>query len=261
MQGLNKIIKMIRILFKSEYPKIDVFVFFLSRIFKYKIKFSISGIHFFENNKILWRQVYEIFFLKEYEKTGVFLNDKDIVLDIGANLGVFMVYSFMKGVKKIYCVEPSPENIKSIQKLLTVNNITNVEIIPKLVSDSLESKKLYMSQRHTRHSILSEEVLTQKTLDNFILVESTTLSQLLSIYKDISFIKMDCEGAEYLIFSCISTEDLSNIESISMEYHIYQSTKDFEELENKLINLGYELRITPHPNLKTGILIAKKRSS
>ena len=42
------------------------------------------------------------------------LDSKDLVVDIGANVGLFSYYCLEKGVKNIYCLEPDPKAYESL---------------------------------------------------------------------------------------------------------------------------------------------------
>jgi FkbM family methyltransferase len=63
-----------------------------------------------------------------YLTNGIQINDGDVVLDVGANIGVFGVRAAQKGKNvKVYCFEPIPEIAETLQKnadLVGGNQIT-----------------------------------------------------------------------------------------------------------------------------------------
>ena len=52
-----------------------------------------------------------VWLLQEYDRTGFEIRDTDIIIDVGAHIGLFVLYSsqFCKN-GKIYCFEPVKEN-------------------------------------------------------------------------------------------------------------------------------------------------------
>jgi len=157
------------------------------------------------------------------------LNKGDIVADIGANIGVFSVVA-SKYSKAIVAFEPDKDNYEIAKKNLELNNITNVALFNKAVTNDNNGIKLYLnngvcSDCHTTYS----EVRGRE----FIEVSSASFQEIID-KNNVNKVKMDCEGEELNI---LRKTNLSNIERMIFECHFKVSSRDkhknyFEVLKN-----------------------------
>jgi hypothetical protein len=77
---------------------------------------------------------------------------------------------------------------------------------------------------------------------NEVQVESININTLLSsISETIDFMKVDCEGSEYELFSTITSENLNKIRKMAIEVH---GEKNKNLVLNSLIKNGF--RTTEH---------------
>jgi FkbM family methyltransferase len=125
------------------------------------------------------------------------IHDGDVVLDIGANIGYFsLIFSTLVGENgRVYAFEPDPNNFKILKKNIEINNIKNVILIQKAVSNTSKSISLYLCDyNHAQHRIYPSSRCNEK-----IDVESTTIDEYLAKidFNKINFVKMDVEGSEY----------------------------------------------------------------
>lgn len=84
------------------------------------------------------------------------LQEGNIVIDIGAAVGVFTVRaSIAVGPKgKVIAIEPEAEHLALLRKTIKENGLDNVTIIPKGVWSTSGRKKLYLSQdTDVQHSL------------------------------------------------------------------------------------------------------------
>jgi len=122
----------------------------------------------------------------------------DIVLDIGANIGYFtLIFSQIVGKDgRVYAFEPDPNNFEILKKNIEINNIKNVILIQKAVSNTSKPLSLYLCDyNHAQHRIYPSSRCNEK-----IDVESTTIDEYLAgteFFNKINFVKMDVEGSEY----------------------------------------------------------------
>lgn len=63
-----------------------------------------------------------------------FVKEDGIVFDIGANVGLYSLLLAEKA-KKVFSFEPFPRNIEYLSKIITINNLKNVTIVPCAISD------------------------------------------------------------------------------------------------------------------------------
>ena len=195
--------------------------------------------------KILHRSFYILYDLKLLRKNKSFkfhylvkniINDGDIVLDIGANLGYFSkTFSNLTPKGKVVCIEPLPQYYQILNYFLSKRN--NVEthnvalgkesgevtmVLPK--SNGMIRTGLPYISKNTEQS----EYPTQKVK----IVHPTSLMTGLS---KIDYIKCDVEGYEWIIFQ--------ELEEILKEYKpIVQIEISEENKENMLklfTNLDY----------------------
>lgn len=111
------------------------------------IKNKISYIDVFIINDILIRcytnsLMGKLIYLEDFEQLETtfvndFLEDGDIFIDIGANLGLFSLIASKKvGLSgHVYSFEPSPKIYSQLLENIELNNIVNIEAIPEALSD------------------------------------------------------------------------------------------------------------------------------
>jgi len=136
---------------------------------------------------------YQVAISKSYPNLFSAINQGDIVIDGGANIGIFTI---MAGVLagdtgKVIAIEPDPENLRILRENIKLNKLKNVIIVNKaLYSKSGKLLKLY------QNGVLSR-ILTGKQEVSDLRVESITLDDILkkiNLYPTV--LKMDIEGAE-----------------------------------------------------------------
>jgi len=127
-------------------------------------------------------------------KAGV--RSGDIVLDCGANVGMYTREALNAGAKLVVAIEPSPRNIKCLhQNLKTEVEQGRVIIYKKGVWN--REKILTFSTSETESSGLDTFVLRLKDAHT-ISVPVTTIDKIVKELKldRVDFIKMDIEGSE-----------------------------------------------------------------
>lgn len=162
----------------------------------------------------------EVFFNKIYEKDYVKVEVGDLVVDIGANLGLFSLYAQSFHPQKIYAFEP----IKSTYDYLTSNlkDYTNTTIINKAISDTEGETSIRVEKESGQSTLIDNDSITKGNSINIETVKTTTFNNFISEHNIsyIDFLKVDCEGGELDLFVTIDKEFLkSNIKKIALEYH------------------------------------------
>src|ERR1700731_2980754 len=66
--------------------------------------------------------VRDIFFEKVYTPFNLPIEDNDIVVDIGANCGVFTLFAASRTRNAVHAFEPSPGNFEVLKRNITVNS-------------------------------------------------------------------------------------------------------------------------------------------
>jgi FkbM family methyltransferase len=131
----------------------------------------------------------------------------DVILDIGANTGLYSIMSLINPKAKIYAFEPVPRNIDTLRDNLVLNKTEQIQIEPIALSNMIGNgrffipgnewvytaslKKEFSSQFHT-DKLLEEIPVELDTVDNFL------KSRNISVNSKI-LCKIDVEGAEDLV--------------------------------------------------------------
>ena len=116
------------------------------------------------------------------------------VLDVGANIGYFTLL-FARSVGPtghVYAFEPEPRNFELLQRNLARNGYTNVTALPKAVSRTSGSQRLYKSPDNLGDHRLAHGTAGRDSVD----VSVIALDELLPGDARVDFIKLDIQGAE-----------------------------------------------------------------
>lgn len=141
--------------------------------------------------------------LKPLKKTDV------VIFDIGANEG-FITQTLSQFGSPIVAVEPDPLNIRILQNRFSKNS--NIIIVGKAVSDKVGAETLYIDQKgnalHTlnikwKNLLESGNYILNGYFTQSLLVDTTTLPQLIEKFGCPAFIKIDAEGYEGKVLACL----------------------------------------------------------
>ena len=158
-------------------------------------------------------QAYVSGLIHEEATTNLFkkaVREKDIIVDLGANIGYFTLLAARLTGKegKVYSFEPEPKNYSYLIKNIKLNNYDNVLAMQEAVSDKNGRIKLYICEHDTGHHTINQYggIKNYKpNTDNkeiFIEIDTVTLDDFLrDKEKTVDVIKMDIEGAEMLALS------------------------------------------------------------
>lgn len=171
-----------------------------------------------------------------YEHMSVMVEQGDVVIDAGANFGLFSLFSILKrGARKVIAFEPSYEALKYLRANLDLNQISDrVFIYEKALSFN------------------SSELPFQFNDENFgggkiALISSQSTIMILTVSLDstinecVQFIKADIEGFErYLLLGALNTITNCNPKIAICSYH-YKYDDELLEGILKLINPAYKI--------------------
>jgi len=183
-----------------------------------------------------------VWIIKEYSKPGFEINDKDIVIDVGAHIGLFSLFASQFCKKgKIFSFEPIKENFELLKKNIEINEITNITFFNEAISDKTSKMTLYQNEDEAGHS---KFVKTSKSME----VNSKSFKEFLDERKIDSYdlLKLDCEGSEYEIIESLPPNYFEKLKKIIIEYHLADTEPDLiKNLKLKLVNLSYKISIKP----------------
>lgn len=193
----------------------------------------------FSKNENVFMTFYEVFIRQIYDRYDVGVQPNDVVLDIGANHGFFSLYSVGRGASKVISVEPNDVCYSNLSKLS--ETFTNIHPLKYAVSDSSGYVEFLVNDNSTACGFISGTTYTAADMNvRSIMVESININELLLNNANVNFMKIDCEGAEDLIFKSINDDLLTQIPKMIVEAH---SDEIKNKIEKKLKTLGYEITI------------------
>ena len=149
----------------------------------------------------------EIFTNNVYEKFNA-VQEGNVVVDIGANVGAFTRSILHKNPSVVYCIEPAQKLI-DILKYNTRGG--NVVYVPKAILNFTGSK----AKDETNNIFCTEfnERFDSITFNDFVLENKI---------ERIDFLKCDCESGEYDIFTPQNFSFIRhNVRWISGEWHVW----------------------------------------
>lgn len=128
----------------------------------------------------------EIFERGSYSRAVIV--DGDVVIDVGAHIGVFSLYAARKTPHgRIIAVEPAPPNLELLRENVRRNGLRNVKVLACAVSDRRGEAKLFsvgdhaMYQLETPAADLPFTVAELRTLDDLFEAEGLSVCHLLKV--------------------------------------------------------------------------------
>jgi len=190
----------------------------------------------------LWYVLREIYIRNIYQKYYK-VKKGDIVVDAGANIGVFTVKA-AKAVGDegmVIAIEPEQDNLKFLERNVLANGLRNVVIISRGVWSSKDTLKLFIRGQTGHHSLVLHD-----GAHRFAEVEVDTLDNILEelgIHK-VDFIKMDIEGAEIEACKGMAKTLSDNDVKIAIEVHkIGGVSQTSEIIASSLDRCGFQVYV------------------
>jgi len=141
--------------------------------------------------------------LTEFITHNVELNDDSVCIDVGANIGWYTLTLARTAKKRvsILAFEPDPLNFKLLSENISLNGCSAVRAIQKAVSDSEETRTLYLyaNKNRGRHSLLP--INTQGTVEVQTIALDVFLEREGVDPRRVAFMKIDVEGYEFHVLN------------------------------------------------------------
>ena len=165
-----------------------------------------------------------------YQKYHQVSND-NIVVDIGTSIGFFP--KSLIDFKKCYCLEPSPSFFADLKLNLDGDKYV-------LINKAISNK--------TGHSYLSAETEIGHEVDNSdIKIEVITFSDFIkeNNIDHIDFLKFDCEGGEYHIFTTENMDFINNkVDKMAGEIHLWDKKKSKKLIKTLKSLKDFDIKFT-----------------
>lgn len=180
----------------------------------------------------------EVFDEKIYERFFS-VNNNDVVLDVGASIGIFTYSILDKNPSHVFCLEPSPEQFITLNKNTLNGFVTCINKGLSNVDGIKTLNEVYGADN---------KPLEVHTLRFDTLIKKYNIQQ-------IDFLKTDCEGGEYDIFNIQNLIWIkNNVKKIVGEWHLSTPTqkqqfREFRDVFLRLFN-NYEIYSVDGANIK-----------
>lgn len=203
-----------------------------------------------------WYPINEVWGRREYTPDGFDVYDNNIVIDIGAHVGAFTIYSATRAKNIfVFSYEPMLENFLILEKNINSNNLNNVRIFRLAIAKKAGKRRLVADQTNDSGASF---FITGNVSE---MVECLTLEDVFNSngIENCDFMKIDCEGAEYEILYHTPDKIFKKINRIALEYHIPNSSPRYNHkaLMKFLIRHGYSV-FKYVPKGDTGIICLKR---
>lgn len=188
--------------------------------------------------------VKEVFVRQVYSPPFCRVEPEDVVVDIGANIGIFSMFAALQGATKVHSYEPSSETVSYLRKNAEANHLH--QIVPHwgAVSDRTGTLRLFLTRGHCSGSnrVFDIDLREGDTAEE---VPAFTLEQVLDEngLETVDFMKIDCEGAEGLIVPSTPAACFQRVKKLAMEFHDQMSPVRHEELQRQLEATGFTTRL------------------
>lgn len=164
------------------------------------------GLRFYISNFMDIWTLQEVIIDQHYERFS-HIRKNGVVIDIGGSVGDFSIFaSKIREASKVHTYELNPERIQLFKKNVELNHARSITL-------------------HEKPALSLVKVLEECKITNC------------------DFMKVDCEGAEYKIFSKVPISTLRKIRSINFEVHFFtpEMITDYEKLKKLLLSADFRL--------------------
>lgn len=198
----------------------------------------------FDANNYMWHEMFDNHIYDDlgcdYERYGCYIREGDIVLDIGANIGIFAHRAELRGASKVISFEPLTPTFNCL-----IKNKGSKTLVYKMAIGSYnhwEDFKIHTDYINIGGGSSNNEIINSRNIIHQEKSYVINVNELFEITEEnIDFIKIDIEGGEVEVLTTISDKNLSSIRCLSCEFHRINEEFDVfqENFINRMHNLGF----------------------
>lgn len=205
----------------------------------------------YDVNNSIWHEMFDFYTYDsigcDYERYGCYIKEGDIVLDIGANIGLFSYRAELQGASKVIAFEPLTPTFNCLVKNAGPKTVTYKNAVG---NDDKFTEFVIHSSYDNIGGGSSHNLLNFSTKKSIIYKENVFVININKIFEveKIDFLKIDTEGGELDILTEITDKNLSSLRCLASEFHIL--TDEYETFQenfiNRMINLNFKFFILYH---------------
>lgn len=168
-----------------------------------------------------------------------------VVVDIGANVGVFSVIAGLFA-KQVIAFEPIEQTCDALRENVSRNKLSNVTVVQAAVTTSDKPVTLEMASDTSVSARVTPVQLNGESIGiSAVGVSLRSVLARLPLESRISLMKIDCEGGEYGIVEQIDKSNTDRIQAMTFEVHDIDKQRNVWTLWAKLESLGYRVSYKP----------------
>ena len=213
-------------------------------MYAYGNKISISS-DTIENNPYTWnnQSANDLYLVERFHDL---IKEDSVILDIGAQSGLFTLLSKFFPKTKWYAFEPDPFNYDLLLKNLTINGVTNVNTFNIGITNKIGNDELKICTSHRGLNNYGNRISRFDSNSDDTIIVNTPMDMIDNLFQDqnIDLIKIDAEGCEYNILCGAKNVIEKNKPKILLEYYepnLLQFEKNFCDLHKLLDKINYEI--------------------
>jgi len=139
------------------------------------------------------------------------------VVDIGAHIGVFSLYSLLSGAERVLAYEPEERNFELLRENVKANDVGGrIQALKLAVWSDDEQRTLFTSRGTAFHGFFPDRLHAGGSER----VNCVGINTLLDRVNYPVLLKIDAEGSEYEIVNAITEENMQKVGRICAECHV-----------------------------------------
>jgi len=224
----------------SDKKSFQYFLFYYKN--KYYPRFKETSLYIYDHKLVVpdfasFLSTYNEIFFQDIYKFSTNTNSQLQILDIGANIGLSVIYLKQNYPKaRIIALEPDPYIFNFLQYNVKSFGFNDVELINKAAW--IEDTTLCFESDGADGGKINNS-----TINSSNKIDALDITKLLQKFEKIDFFKMDIEGAEDVVFLACQ-DHLYKMDNIFIEYHSkIGSDQNLDEILSLLTNNGFRYHI------------------
>jgi FkbM family methyltransferase len=224
--------------------------------------------------------IYELTRMDAYRIVLRRFQPQDVIVDVGAHIGVFSLLCHQRGARRIVACEPDAHNFASLRANL--EGLEGIQVLRQAVFRSDQAHPELVHSGHFPENTGSGGVMFQQAFAFGMdqqpnpnageVVPAVGLDELLEPFEEVELLKLDCEGSEFPIL--LTSRQLGKVKQIVGEYHELDAalmqklhpaarlpgveTYTVDRLVSALEAAGFQVTLRPNTDARLGVFDARR---